>query len=270
LYFSTNAGIVQVRTDLFRICRAGLEETWAGKGPVAIRQTNPSLQSLGRKRIRPGAMIPYYNVHTHSPSRHPNEIAIRNLIIREKEEQANSQEEAAFVSLGIHPWYIEDAAAQMKQLRDLAALPEVVAIGEAGLDKLTATPFAIQQDIFIQQAHLAEALQKPLIIHCVKAWEELLAVKKQIKPETAWIIHGFRGKPELAEQLVRQGFRLSFGAYVTPASLPIAYPNHILTETDDKDIRIQRVYRQIASALHISEDVLRKQVQKNVKGLFPV
>jgi TatD DNase family protein len=270
LYFATDAGVVPVRADLLRICRASIEEAWAGKGLVAIHQTNPSLQSLGRERIRPGTMTPYYNVHTHSPSHHPDEITIQNRIIREKEEMRNSKEETGFFSVGIHPWFIEDAAVQMKQLHDSAALPEVVAIGEAGLDKLTATPLAIQQDIFAQQAHLAEALQKPLIIHCVKAWEELLAIKKQIKPETAWIIHGFRGKPDLAEQLIRQGFRLSFGAYVNPASLSIAYPNHLLTETDDEEICIQQVYRQIASALHISEDTLGKQIQKNVKSLFPV
>jgi TatD DNase family protein len=158
----------------------------------------------------------------------------------------------------------------MKQLRDFVALPEVVAIGEAGLDRLAATPIDIQQDLFARQAHLAEALQKPFIIHCVKAWEELIAVKKQIKPETTWIIHGFRGKPDLAEQLVRQGFHLSFGAYFNPGSLPVAYPNHILTETDDADSSIQWVYCRIASALHITEDELGKQVQKNVKSLFPV
>jgi TatD DNase family protein len=212
----------------------------------------------------------YYNIHAHFPSRHPGEITIRNRIIRGKEEKGKRKEEAGFFSAGIHPWYIEDAAVQMKQLRDLAALPEVVAIGEAGLDKLAGTPLDIQQEIFAQQAHLAGELQKPFIIHCVKAWEELIAVKKQIKPETTWIIHGFRGKPDLAEQLIRQGFRLSFGAYFNPGSLSIAYPNHILTETDDKAIDIQRIYRQIASALHITEDELGKQVQKNVKSLFPV
>jgi TatD DNase family protein len=215
-------------------------------------------------------MIPCYNVHTHSPSRHPDEITIQNRIIREKEEKIKSKGDAGFFSAGIHPWYIEDVTIQMKLLRDLAALPEVVAIGEAGLDKLIDTPLDIQQEIFVRQARLAGELQKPLIIHCVKAWEELVAVKKQIKPETAWIIHGFRGKPDLAEQLIHQGFYLSFGAYVNPGSFSIAYPHSLLTETDDEDISIQQVYCQIASALHITEDELGKQVQKNVKSLFPV
>ncbi|MDR3142179.1 MAG: TatD family hydrolase [Tannerellaceae bacterium] len=215
-------------------------------------------------------MITYYNVHTHSPSRHSDEITILNRIIRGKEEKEKSKEEAGFLSVGIHPWYIEDVAVQMKQLRDVAALPEVVAIGEAGLDRLTDTPIDIQRDIFARQAHLAEALQKPFIIHCVKAWEELIAVKKQIKPKTAWIIHGFRGKPDMAEQLVYQGFYLSFGAYFNPGSLPTGYPDHILTETDDKDSNIQMVYRQIASALHITEEELGKQIQKNVKSLFSI
>ncbi|MDR0750410.1 MAG: TatD family hydrolase [Tannerellaceae bacterium] len=214
-------------------------------------------------------MITYYNVHTHSPSRRLDEVAILNRIIRGKEEKEKCKEEAGLLSAGIHPWYMEDVAEQMKQLQYIAALPGVVAIGEAGLDRLTGIPIDIQQDVFARQARLAEALQKPFIIHCVKAWEELMAVKKQIKPKTAWIIHGFRGKPDMAEQLVHQGFYLSFGAYFNPASLPIAYPGHILTETDDKDSDIQMVYSRIASALHITEEELGKQIQKNVKALFP-
>jgi TatD DNase family protein len=193
-----------------------------------------------------------------------------NRIIRGKEEKVKSKGETGFLSVGIHPWYIEDIAVQMKRLQDSAVLPEVVAIGEAGLDKLTDTSLDIQQDVFVRQAHLAEALQKPFIIHCVKAWEDILAVKKQIKPKTTWIIHGFRGKPDLAEQLIHQDFQLSFGAYFNPASLSIAYPHHILTETDDKAIDIQQVYCRIASALHITEEELGKQIQKNVKNLFPV
>ncbi|MDR1403721.1 MAG: TatD family hydrolase [Tannerellaceae bacterium] len=212
----------------------------------------------------------YYNIHAYLPSAHSDEVTILNRILREKKEEDIEEKKAGFLSVGVHPWYIEDVAIQMKQLQSLAILPNVVAIGEAGLDRLTDTPLAIQQDVFARQAYLAEELQKPFIIHCVKAWEELMAIKKQIKPETAWIIHGFRGKPDLAGQLTRHDFRLSFGKYFNPGSLQRAYPRHIFTETDDQEISIRIVYRQIASALHITEEELGKQIQKNVKSLFPV
>ncbi|MDR1202607.1 MAG: TatD family hydrolase [Tannerellaceae bacterium] len=215
-------------------------------------------------------MMTYYNIHSHFPSHHSDEVTILNWIIRKKEEEEKGEKKAGFLSVGIHPWYIEDVAIQIKQLRDLAALPEVVAIGEAGLDRLIDTHIDIQQEIFVLQAHLAEELQKPFIIHCVKAWEELIVVKKQIKPKTAWIIHGFRGKPDLAEQLIHQGFHLSFGTYFNPGSLQIAYPDHIFAETDDKDSSVRIVYSQMASVLNITEEELGKQIQKNVKILFSI
>lgn len=210
----------------------------------------------------------YYNIHSHYPSSCSGEVTIVNRVVRENGEEREKGEKGTFFSVGIHPWYIEDATLQMEQLKGLAVLPGVVAIGEAGLDKLAHTPLDIQQEVFIQQAALAEELQKPLIIHCVKAWEELLAIKKQFKPQTPWIIHGFRGKPGLAKQLIHQGFYLSFGEYFNPGSLQIAYPNRIFAETDDKDISIQMIYRQIASSLDIEVEKLASQIKDNVKIVF--
>ena len=77
----------------------------------------------------------------------------------------------------------------------------------------------LQKEVFLAQANLAEETHKPLIIHCVKAWADLIACKKAVKPEMPWIIHGFRGNGELASQLVRLGFYLSFGDRFNPSAL---------------------------------------------------
>lgn len=210
----------------------------------------------------------YYNIHSHSPSAHPNEVTIVNKVIREKGSKGEEDEEGSFLSVGIHPWYIEDIESQICRLKGFAMLPEVVAIGEAGLDKLIETPFETQQYVFSLQANLAEEIRKPLIIHCVKAWQELMALKKQLKSQIPWIIHGFRGKPDLAEQLIRQDFYLSFGEHSNPNSLPIAYPNHLFMETDDKAISIQTVYQQAASTLGLSAASLSEQIRENVHAVF--
>lgn len=148
--------------------------------------------------------------------------------------------------------------------------PSVVALGEAGLDKHIETPLSEQIEVFAEQVRLSEEFGKPLIIHCVKAWDELLAVKKDLNPQKPWIIHGFRGNGALAEQLIRKGFLLSFGAKFNPEALPVAWPDHILLETDEADSSIEEVYTDVANALGISIDLLALTLRKNVKETFSV
>jgi TatD DNase family protein len=65
------------------------------------------------------------------------------------------------------------------------------ALGECGLDKITASDFELQKVVFKKQIQLSEKHQKPLIIHCVKAHQELIEIKKELKPKQVWIFHGF-------------------------------------------------------------------------------
>lgn len=117
-------------------------------------------------------------------------------------------------SAGIHPW-CADRADMFGEVERLAACPEVVAIGETGLDKRRGPSLDIQIPLFRRHIELAESVRKPLIVHCVGAWQELLALPR---PRVMTIIHGFRGKPELARQLTAAGFFLSLGARYNPAS----------------------------------------------------
>ena len=113
-------------------------------------------------------------------------------------------------SVGIHPWYIASFAASLNdskaRFEELLDHPQVLAVGEAGLDKLAEAPLTLQIEVFEYQARLAEEADKPLIIHLVKAVDELLKLKQKIRPVKPWIIHGFRGKAALAEEYLRHGF----------------------------------------------------------------
>ena len=156
-------------------------------------------------------------------------------------------------SVGIHPWNLAKVTPEsLRLLRALAASPQVVAIGECGLDPLSpirphgpigphgpmppiSSPLT-QQELLRYHISLSESLRKPLILHIVKRFPEIIRLKKELKPTRRWIIHGFRGKPELARELLRHGFTLSFGHRYNPASLALTPPDRLLRETDTMSI----------------------------------
>ena len=207
----------------------------------------------------------YYNLHTHRHTRTEEEVAIHNLIIPPHDEQMPTLSPGERYSCGIHPWHIggsEEQRGQMERLRQLAAHPGVVAIGEVGLDKSINTPLTRQQEVFMEQVRLSEELRKPLIIHCVKAWQELIACRK-LFPHQTWIVHGFRGNKILAEQLLRAGLALSFGEHFQPAAVQAAWPDALFVETDESRTDIRSIYHALAGALALPEELLVQQVSRN-------
>jgi len=176
--------------------------------------------------------------------------------------------EAGYYSVGIHPWHA--GASELKIVETMAEHPNVVAIGEAGLDKLASAPLKVQEELFISQIELAEKLRKPLIIHCVKAWQELIDIRKRYKSDIPWIIHGFRGNGELARQLLRFGFQLSFGLHFNPDALSAAWGTHCLyAETDEVNSSIEDVYSRIAAQLSITVEALAHEISENIR-LWPL
>lgn len=208
----------------------------------------------------------YCDVHTHRPSIHPEDLTIVNRMIGGKEEYVP----ARFCTYGIHPWYIYNAHEQLEQLRTSVSNTGVVAIGEAGLDKLAEASMKVQLEVFSRQACLAEEVGKPLIIHCVKAWPELIAVRKAVSPHMPWIVHGFRGNGELAKQLVRQGFCISFGSHFTPEALQAAWSGTVFAETDDLETDIRSVYSLLATSLHLPLELFALKIRENVRRVFSV
>lgn len=168
-----------------------------------------------------------------------------------------------FYAAGIHPWYADRR--QLNVLKEWIAHPRIVLVGEAGLDRLALTPRAIQEELFVRQIALSEEVRKPLIIHCVKAWDELLRIRRVTRPAMPWIIHGFCGKKQLAEQLLAAGFSLSFGMRYNAEALRAAWnARRLLLETDDSPIDIGSLYRRVAEELEITEEML----SQTIEGLF--
>jgi TatD DNase family protein len=183
-------------------------------------------------------------------------------------EYAKDSDACPWFSCGVHPWYSEDAEPQIKFLKEIASDPRIVAIGEAGYDKLKGPDLQIQKQIFEQQVELSEQLHKPLIIHCTKAWDELLASHKKYKPKQPWILHGYRGKPELTKQLLNHGFYFSIGEKFNVESLKKIPLERLFCETDVTDIPISEIYDKIADGLQIPIENLASHIEENVRKIF--
>ena len=165
------------------------------------------------------------DAHTHSLTSSSGIIAIE-------------PREAAFMpgkvySVGIHPWRVSEATeSDLALLEQLAAHPQVIALGETGLDRLRGGELERQTNFFKRHIALSEAVKKPLIIHNVRCTAELLAQRKKTSVTQPWILHGFRGNAATAKQLCDAGIMLSFGEKFTsgvPQSIPAEM---LLAETD--------------------------------------
>ena len=144
--------------------------------------------------------------------------------------------EGAYYSVGIHPWWSGDADFVRSMLQHLPTLlqhSQVIALGECGLDALRGAPLDEQERIFCAQIEMAEAYQLPVTLHIVRAYDYLLRLKKQLRSTTQWTVHGFRGKPALAQQLLQAGIDLSFGKRHNAESWNITPENRRWHETDD-------------------------------------
>jgi TatD DNase family protein len=211
--------------------------------------------------------LDYFNAHTHLSN---TSTSIYNLIV------GKDNSTSGFFSAGIHPWHISAPEVQFQILSELATEPKCLAIGECGLDKLCSSPFGQQMEVFKKQIELAEKLEKPLIIHCVKAFDELLKIKKSSKTGVPWVIHGFNQKNEMAKQLQAQGFYFSLGkALLNPESNSSKWLNHLpinrlFLETDDAEISIEQIYKVAASTLNLAESELVSNLQLNCKSVFGI
>lgn len=171
------------------------------------------------------------------------------------------------ISTGIHPWKIADNhEEQLAVVREAAGHRNTIAIGECGLDflKSTATP-EVQEQIFIAHARLAEEYKKPLIIHCVKAFDRLIALRKIIVPQQPWIIHGFRGKPQQAAQLIKAGFHISLGENFNLESAKSIPADKLFIESDESRLPIADIYTAVAAARGFTLEELAEQIERNMR-----
>lgn len=205
----------------------------------------------------------FIDIHTHHAENKPNILEVIQLdpggLIRPSDK---------LFSLGVHPWQTEDSEAWQT---DLAALENLIsnglipfAIGECGLDKLRGGAIDLQMSIFEKQIQISEELHIPLIIHCVKAWDELIRLYRKHKPKQPWIIHGFRGKTQLAKQLLScSDIFLSFGVSYNADTWKYVPLDRVFLETDTAQLSIESVYYKAAKERNIDLNDFISQIECN-------
>jgi TatD DNase family protein len=186
------------------------------------------------------------------------------------------QRPGVWYSVGWHPWHIdEDNPDAIFPILEQALQNEhVIALGETGLDRSIATPMDRQRNILIRHLNLANTAGKPVIIHAVRSYPDIIQVYKNAKVGIPLIIHGFRGNQQSAEQLLEHGFYLSFGAallenkYALEQVFRNAPSEKLFLETDDSDIGISRIYEKAASLRDLKLEQLMEIIETNFKTCF--
>jgi TatD DNase family protein len=214
-------------------------------------------------------MSQFINLHTHRFSNDSEVIEVVNQYPWEFDALIPNY------SIGIHPWYIDEKRLES----DLACITEklqlapCLALGECGLDKRIDIPMSLQISVFKMQLEIVKQTKKPIVLHCVAAFDEMIAIKKEMKLENPMIIHGFSKNEQVAQLLLNNGFYLSFGKYLLrnpemEKVFKFASENQILLETDTIEESIYEVYEKAASVKGISLAKMKAIVFDNFSRIF--
>jgi len=174
-------------------------------------------------------------------------------------------------SVGIHPKAIDIHLIEKQfQWLEESITERCIAIGECGLDSFADTDQKIQEDVFLRQIRISNEVKKPLIIHCVRKFYEVISFKKYA--EQPMIIHGFNKKERIAEDLLKNNFYLSFGKAVLynlslQNTLKITPLDKIFLETDNDDFKIGDLYLKAAEIKGISQENLHEQILENLETI---
>ena len=209
----------------------------------------------------------FIDIHTHTTKSRDNLIQIVNLDLNQP------CPEQGYYSYGIHPWALDKADFQvgevLNKLRENLQLPQVLFLGEAGLDKMHKMSFEQQTKLLERQIELSEALQKPMILHDVKSHNEILALRKKHKAKQPWILHGFSGTEHDVKQLIGQGIYLSVGESLLHPERKIHKSfkfidlNYLFLETDMAEIGVETVYEAAANLLEMDSPTLKTRIFSN-------
>ncbi|SHF87461.1 TatD DNase family protein [Mariniphaga anaerophila] len=212
---------------------------------------------------------PFIDIHTHNKNTDPETVTVFNL---EPGDPIHVFAGKNFYSVGLHPWKIKsekDDDERMLMMEDALDLDHVIFVGECGLDKVTGAGFDEQMRAFSAQAFMAEEYGVPLIIHCVKAWNEVVELHKKNRPSVPWIFHGYNGSVELTRQLLDKNFLFSFGEALfrengkAIESIKLLPLEKIFFETDMCKGPVEDMYKRGAELKNIPVENLKEAVWEN-------
>lgn len=216
----------------------------------------------------------YIDIHTHINWNFPHIFSVKSLVKPGEPETFTDTSKA--VTVGLHPWYINDLTDYgiLDTIRLASLSPHVIGIGECGIDLKKEISFETQEKIFIEQLLIAEACKKPLIIHCVKAYHHFQQLIIKSNPGIPWIFHGFNGNLQVATELLKSGAYLSIGSDLfkensnirkIAASLPL---DRIFFETDEWQQPVWKIYKEMSTLIQKPDTEIKQQIVLNFLSCF--
>ncbi|MDD7437231.1 MAG: TatD family hydrolase [Bacteroidales bacterium] len=190
----------------------------------------------------------YIDFHTHwaGCEKYLNDDSV--IVVQSLHLQEAMHPRANYITIGVHPM-LPGASDIVQQYRKTPekilsewsdrinnSSTPIIAIGECGWDNRSPLSAEAQNQLVDFQVQLALLLRLPMVFHIVGGWHYLL--KKHQEATTPWIVHGFRGKSQLANQLTEAGIFLS----LHPLS-PEPPNNNYLLETDDSSNHVRDQYQ---------------------------
>ena len=210
----------------------------------------------------------FVDIHTHVDNQSVIKIVSENF------------EEKVLMTEGVHPWEVNVISTDQREWRNLTKLEEIspfrfapvemtTAIGEVGLDKVHNETFKKQVEVFEEMIILSESYHKPMIIHCVRAYSEIIEMRKKTKATMPWVIHGFNSSVETMRQLLRYDMYISLGeilyrnenqAIKILNDIPV---ERLFLETDVSGRDIKDVYYKAAALMGCEVEFLCNKIFEN-------
>lgn len=218
--------------------------------------------------------MPYIDLHTHSTEIEEDVVSIRNIFPNQAQFVQNNDH--LYFSVGLHPWHINPSSMldEMEEVKTLSNRHLCLAIGETGVDRLTQTHYEIQKRVFEKHLEIAFEVSKPVIVHSVRAFQEILQLHKPFAGKVKLIFHGFNNNRQIMKHLLERGCFLSFGkALLNPDSnaskLFAEIPdNRFFLESDDSGLSIKDIYFRAATLKNVTLETLKMLVETNASICF--
>ena len=198
-----------------------------------------------------------------------------------------------YATVGMHPHDAKDVSAdELKKLKELAADPKVVAVGETGLDYYyNHSPHEVQRRVFAEFIHMARETERPIVVHERDAAQDAFELlRNEGAGQIRGVIHCFTGNYEAARNYLDLGFYVSFTGIITfknaeplrevVRKVPL---ERMLVETDspyltpvphrgrrNEPAYVRYVAETIASIKGLSLEEVARVTTQNVRGLFGV
>lgn len=213
----------------------------------------------------------YIDIHTHKTTPLEALFVVNERFGRPDQNNIHAESKTLY-SHGLHPWdAIEETCLSKtwKEIERRCSLENVPFIGESGLDQSKNHNWQWQEVAMQNQISISENLKRPMIIHNVKASQQIIEMKKRTKAQMPWVLHDFNGNEEMIKMFLQENCYFSLGKNFLRSSSKIYQSFHLIPsdrlffETDENTYGIDEIYNTYAKKCELKEDELKRRIIEN-------